>query len=516
MAFNLLNSHSGDLPAFHAGDHTATRDELQTAARRAATFLHQLGLRRGDTLAVWMPDGAVWLQLLFGAAQLGVLMVPVSTRLKLAEAQHVVRTARARVLVAPTTFLDFDYLGAAHAIRQAEPTLEHVIDVPPGAGFQWGDCTPYLDVSGQDTDPLCTFSTSGTTGKPKLAVHTQKGIATHARNAGAVNDIHPGDVMLCALPLYGVLGFVQAFATLAAGGACVFLPVFKADAAAAAIEQYRITHFFGSDGMFDMVLEAQGGSLASWRRGSFAEFAGLGRKVIDRAWSDWGLRLSGLYGMSECFAMTAIRDPNAEAQLRGMPGGTPISPDIAFRIADPVSGLPVEEGAQGELQLRGYNVMSGYLNNPDATAGAFTADGWFKTGDLAYAQGNSFCYLARLKDSLRLKGYLVDPTEIEDFLVQHPGVEAAQVVGVNREGEGDVAVAFIRLSSRPAAEAELLAHCKAGIAGFKVPRRIVAVDDFPQMSGPNGVKILKNVLRDMATELLDPVAPSSTLSKASA
>lgn len=516
MAFDLLNSHPGDLPAFHAGGQTATRDELKAAGQRAATFLYQLGLRRGDTLAVWMPDGAVWLQLLFGSAQLGVLMVPVSTRLKLSEAQHVVRTSRARVLVVPTTFLDFDYLGAALAIKTSESLLEHVIDVPAAAGFQWGECIPYAEVSGQDVDSLCTFSTSGTTGNPKLAVHTQKGIATHARNAGSVNNIHPGDVMLCALPLYGVLGFVQAFATLAAGGACVFLPVFKADAAAAAIEKHRVTHFFGSDGMFDMVLEAQGGSLATWRRGSFAEFAGLGSKVIDRAWSEWGLRLSGLYGMSECFAMTAIRDPQAEAQVRGMPGGTPISPDIQFRIADPLNGLPVEEGAQGELQLRGYNVMSGYLNNPEATAGAFTDDGWFKTGDLAYAEGNSFCYLARLKDSLRLKGYLVDPTEIEDFLTQHPGVEAAQVVGVHREGEGDVAVAFIRASSQPAAETELLAHCKAGIAGFKIPRRIVPVDEFPQMSGPNGTKILKNVLRDMATDLLDPATPYSTLSKASA
>jgi len=516
MAFDLLNTHAGDLPAFHADGHTATRAQLKISAQRAAAFLHQLGLRRGDTIAVWMPDGAVWLQLLFGAAQLGVLMVPVSTRLKLSEAQHVVATSRARVLVVPTTFLDFDYLGASLAIQASEPTLEHVIDMPADAGFQWGDYAPHPEIAGQDSDPLCTFSTSGTTGKPKLAVHTQSGIATHARNAGRVNDIHPGDAMLCALPLYGVLGFVKAFATLAAGGACVFLPVFKADAAAAAIEKYRITHFFGSDGMLDMVLNAKSSSLATWRRGSFAEFAGLGRKVIERAWNDLGLRLSGLYGMSECFAMTAIRDPNAEAEVRGMPGGTPISPGIHFRIADPVSDSPVAEGAQGELQLRGYNVMTGYLNNPTATAEAFTADGWFKTGDLAYADGNSFCYLARLKDSLRLKGYLVDPTEVEDFLARHPAVDAAQVVGVYQEGEGDVAVAFIRASEQPAAESELLAYCKAGIAGYKVPRRIVVVDDFPQMSGPNGIKILKNVLRDMATEHLKTINSLSTLSKASA
>jgi fatty-acyl-CoA synthase len=516
MAFDLLDTHPDGLPAFHIDGHTATRAELKLSSQRAAAFLHQLGLRRGDTMAVWMPDGAVWLQLLFAAAQVGVLMVPVSTRLKLSEARHVVATSRARLLVAPTTFLDFDYLGASLAIRACEPTLEHVVDVPADAGFQWDEYPPHPEVSGQDCDPLCTFSTSGTTGKPKLAIHTQRGIATHARNAGRVNDIHPGDVMLCALPLYGVLGFVKAFATLAAGGACVFLPVFRADAAAQAIEAFRVTHFFGSDGMLDMVLDAPGRSLATWRRGSFAEFVGLGRKVIERAWNDWGLRLSGLYGMSECFAMTAIRDPDAEAQARGKPGGTPISPDIRFRIADPAGDSPVSDGAQGELQLRGYNVMTGYLNNPTASAQAFTADGWFKTGDLAYADGpNSFCYVARVKDSLRLKGYLVDPTEVEDFLAQHPAVDAAQVVGVYQEREGDVAVAFIRASRHPASEAELLAYCKAGIAGYKVPRRIVAIDDFPQLNSPNGVKILKNVLREMAAEHLRSAGPLSTLSKAS-
>lgn len=517
MVLDLLNAHPGELPALHAGSFTANRSELRAAALHVAGFMQGLDLQRGDTIAVWIPDGPAWLQLLFGAAQLGVLMVPVSTRYKQSEAQHVVATARARALIVPMAFLDVDYVGAAHAIQAACPHLEHVIAVPASDSFQWLTEPPCVDAAGQDSDPLCTFSTSGTTGKPKLAVHTQRGIAIHARNAARVNDVRPGDVMLCALPLYGVLGFVKAVTALAAGAACVLQPVFKADAAAAAIERHRVTHFFGSDGMFDMVLNTQGHSLASWRRGGFAEFAGLGARVIDQAWDDWRLRLGGLYGMSECFAMTAVRDPVGDAQERGRPGGTPLSPEIEFRIADPVNGSPVASGQQGELQLRGYNVMVGYLNNPEATKEAFTADGWFKTGDLACAEGDGFRYLARLKDSLRLKGYLVDPSEIEDFLCTHPAVDAAQVVGVHLEGEGDVAFAFVQLSDASAAEQQLLAYCKSGIAGFKVPRRIVAIDEFPQVNGPNGVKVLKNVLRDMALEHLGPAkpSPSPTSSKAS-
>ncbi|VTU37876.1 Long-chain-fatty-acid--CoA ligase [Variovorax sp. PBS-H4] len=508
MAFDILDQHPAELPAFHAAGQTATRAELKLAGQRAAAFLNELGLRRGDTVAVWIPDGAIWLQLLFGAAQLGVLMVPVSTRLKLSEAQHIVGTAAARVLVVPEKFLDFDYAGAGRTMQASLAALAHVIEVPAEGGFQWLACEPHREISGRDADALCTFSTSGTTGKPKLAVHTQGGLAAHARNAGQVTEIRPGDTMLCALPLYGVLGFVSAVAALAAGGTCVFLPVFKADAAAAAIERHGVTHFYASDGMFDMVFGAQG-SFATWRRGGFAEFAGLGAKVIDQAWSRWGLRLSGIYGMSECLALMAIRDTAGDARERGMAGGTPISPEMRFRIVDPGTGLPKEDGEQGELQLRGYNVMKGYLNNAASTADAFTSDGWLKTGDLAYAKGNEFFYLARLKDSLRLKGYLVDPTEVEDFLCSHPGVEAAQVVGVHQDGEGDVAVAFVRPSAQPAAESELLAYCKGGIAGFKVPRRIVPIDEFPQSNGPNGVKILKNVLREMAKPYLES-SPSST------
>jgi fatty-acyl-CoA synthase len=103
---------------------------------------------------------------------------------------------------------------------------------------------------------------------------------------------------------------------------------------------------------------------------------------------------------------------------------------------------------------------------------------------------------------LRLRGYLVDPVEIETFLTQHPGVQAAQVVGVHLDGEGDVAVAFVCRSTTLATEQELIAYCKQGIAGFKVPRRILPLDSFPQREGPNGVKILKNVLREMASQCL--------------
>ena len=503
QGFASLLESEPDRPAFHAGAHCTTRAELLRQSQLAAAHLAALGLRRGDVLAVWLPDGACWLQLLFASAQLGVLMVPVSTRYKYEEALHVIQTSKAKGMAVATDFLGVDYVGIARRIQSENPSLLHLLEIDAARGFFAPPVAAApVATSGGPRDALCIFSTSGTTGKPKLAVHDQHGIALHARNVAQRAGIRPGDVMLCTLSLYGVLGFVQAISALAGGAACVFLPVFDARATAAAIERHGVTHFFGSDGIFAPVLDVTGHSFSSWRFGGLAEFAGMGAAVIDRAEREHGVRLIALYGSSECFAVAALRSPDDDVQTRSVAGGTPITAEVEFRVIDPGSGRVLGDGEHGELQMRGYNVMSGYLNNPAATAAVLGPDGWFSTGDLAHASGAGFVYLSRLRDSLRLRGYLVDPTEIEAFLCRHDGVAAAQVVGVNRVGEGDVAVAFVRHGAGVTDEAALLAFCKAGMANYKLPRRIVFVDDFPQIQGPNGTKIQKNKLREMADALL--------------
>jgi acyl-CoA synthetase (AMP-forming)/AMP-acid ligase II len=495
---SLLEPEPGRL-AFRCRSYVATRAELRHASRRAAAHLVCLGFERGDVLALWLPDGGAWLQLFFAAAQLGVLVVPISTRYRLNEARHVVETSRAKAIAVATDFLGFDYAASARAIQAGLPHVQHVVVIPKPEGFLDVETTMPMAASiGWPSDPLCTFSTSGTTGHPKLAVHDQASIARHAENVARLTELKPGDVMLCALSLYGVLGFVQMIGALAGHACCVFLQVFDAAVAAKAIEANKVTHFFGSDGIFSPVLDAPDCALASWRWGGFAEFAGLAAKIVERAEREWGLHLFGLYGSSECFALTATALPGDASSQRMLAGGLPISPSIEFRVVNVETEQSLPDGERGELQIRGYNVMESYLNNPAATQAAMTSDGWFRTGDLAYKTGDRFVFLSRLRDGLRLRGYLVDPTEIEDFLAQHAAVAEAQVVGVNRVGEGDVAVAFVRTRSAAVRETELLDYCKVGIANYKVPRRIIFVDDYPRVDGPNGTKILKNKLREMA------------------
>ncbi|MHC6225579.1 AMP-binding protein [Pseudomonas sp. X10] len=499
QAFADLLAHNPELPACHFGELSVSRAELSAGACASARYLLSLGFKPGDVLAVWLPDSPAWLQLLFAAASIGVIIVPISTRYKVAEADHVIGQSCAKGLVIATAFLDYDYQGAAASLRSSHSTLEYVIDVDIQAGLIRHDANARANVATVPAQlPLITFSTSGTTGHPKLALHTQLGIAKHALNVARALEVGAGDVMLCALPLYGVLGFGQAVAALAAGAACVLMPVFKGEDAARAIERHGVTHSFGSDGLFERIFATTQYSLASWRRAGFTEFAGLGRAICDKAEQDLNLLLTGLYGMSECLAIAATRYPHDDPGVRALGGGSPVSAQIRIRVVDCDSGLEVAEGEQGELQMIGYNLMTGYLNNEAASAAAFTADGWFKTGDLVRRTADGFIYLARLNDGMRLGGYLVDPSEIERFLTQHEGVLGAQVVAVKKPGTGDVAVAFVMAKDSDLSETELLAYCKAGIANYKVPKRVVFVDRFPEKPGPNGVKILKTALREMA------------------
>ena len=493
-----------DAPALHDGRRVFSRARLRAGAAHAAQGLHRLGLRRGDAVAVWLPNGAAWLQLLLAAARLGVLVVPVSTRYKSPEIAHLLTISRARLLVFATRFLDHDSTPVAYGLLAQVPTLQQVLAVDDPfelMAFAQAEPQPLADDLGQPTDLLCCFSTSGTTGQPKLAAHDQASIARHAQQVASALDIRAGDAMLCALPLFGVFGFMTALAALAGGAACVLMPVFDAAAAAGLVARHRISHAVGADAMFDPILKLPGTDLGSLRLLVMADFAGLSLAVAQRA-DARGIGCSGTYGSSEVFSLVSLQDGQAPVEQRARAGGRPVDRLIHVRVVDPQTGEPAADGEAGELQLQGPNVLAQYLNNPHATAQAMTADGWFRSGDLATAQGQHFHYLARMGDSLRLRGYLVNPAEIEQALMRHPAVALAQVVGVAKPGVGDLAVAFVVLAGADPGEALLRAFCLQNMASYKVPQRVVVLAEFPSIDGPNGVKIQKRVLRQMADELI--------------
>jgi fatty-acyl-CoA synthase len=526
--FGLLESSAsshGDRVALEMsfGGDPVTYAELLAMAGAAASGLQAAGFRRGDALAVWLPSGVEWVVLHFAAARLGLLMVPLNTRYRAAEVGHLLGTAQAKGLVFMPSFhgIDFSAMvaevlgsGAAASVRtlvtvgqDPRPDLDGAdLRVLPYADLLAGGAASPAE-PGEAGDLVVVFGTSGTTSFPKLASHDQRTVARHVRNAAAALHVGQHDRMLCFLPFCGTFGFVALMVVLATGARAVVQPVYGHDEAVEAIERHGVTMLFAMEPVYRGLFAAAGAGPEAFRTWDRGVIAGMtARDLVDRAERQYGLALTNVYGSSELFAIAAVWDPAEPAETRALPGGRLVEHDMHVRAVDPAEGAVLPEGEPGELQFSGYNVTRGYLANEAANAQAFTADGWFRSGDRGRVLegGRAFEYQARISDTLRLRGYLVAPAEIEDFLRTHGSVVEAQVVGVADPARGeDRAVAFVR--ARPGARLdpeEIRAYCRSQLAGWKVPDVVQQVEAYPTTPSANGDKVQKNRLRDMAADLL--------------
>lgn len=494
--------------------------QLNDQAAFLAGGLQSIGLQRGDRLALFLPNGIDWLILLLAAARLGVVVVGVNTRYRPDDLAHVLALSRANALVVANEFLGIDFLAIVSETLSRLPDPPMVI-VSPRRNEQWAASdfasADLADLrTGEATgdhadcdDTLVTFSTSGTTGLPKLAMHDHVGTVAHCEAAGQSCGLGPGDVSLLIVPLCGAFGFTTALASLSAGAGLVISRRFSPVAAVSLIAQYQVTHVNGSDDMLLAILEADasgGLDLASWRDGVYAEFTNVGGQVVEIGDAIAGVHLSGAYGSSECLALVARWPQTCPAEMRARNGGTLVDDSATVRIVSGDDRRALDVGEVGELQFRGPSVLRGYLNDDSETRTSVTADGWFRSGDLGRFDGDdgrTFLYHSRMGDSLRLRGFLTDPAEIEHKLLAHPSVQATHVVGVSAPNGGDTCVAFVLPAEGVSVdETELVAFCAAGLARYKVPEIVVAVQAFPTVDGPNGVKIRKSELRTRAAELL--------------
>lgn len=310
---------------------------------------------------------------------------------------------------------------------------------------------------------------------------------------------------LCALPLSGVFGFNTAMAAFAGGAACLLEPVFDEDPVVADMARFGVTHVVAADDMLTRVADAwrrRPRDLSRWRWLGIADFLGRSQEVAEWARDEFGTVTSGVYGSSEVFALTCFWPDDEPEPRRWSGGGRLVSAEIEARTVDPVSEEVTAVGEQGELQLRGPNVVDAYLGDPEAAARSFTADGWFRTGDLAViTEDGAVEYVCRIGDVLRLRGFLVDPAEIEYRLADHPSVLTAKVVGV-RDAEGaTIAIGFVVLEPEKAVTGqELREWCAEALARFKVPVMVHVIDEMPTTSGTNGTKIRAATLREWAQQ----------------
>jgi len=506
-----------DAPAHSVAVRYRERDitfgELSEHSARVAAGLAGLGVARGDRVALWLPNVPAWLIAFFACARLGAIAVSVNTRFRAAEVADIVGRSGARVLVLWPDFHGIDFaailqaierpalVGVAHIVAYGEDGAApaHLAGIAVTPWRSLCACEPLLGTAGEADDRCVIFTTSGTTRAPKFVCHVQGTVAAHAGDVvGALGLAAPGTRVLQALPMCGVFGFIQALSALAARAPMDLLPVFDAGAASRVVVERGVTHMHGVDDMIAAMLACVDTPrpFPSLKLFGYAAFNPALDDIVERAEAR-GVAVCGLYGMSECHALYAMQPPELPLEERRKGGGRPLSPHAAVRVRDPASGELLGAGVAGELEVSGPSLFAEYFDDPAATAAAMTADGFLRTGDLAYLEDDGrFCYVARMGDVLRLGGFLVSPLEIEAVVDAHPDIAASQVVAIEMDGRLRP-IAFVTAAADPDEDA-LLAWCRERLASYKVPARVFAIDAFPTTASANGTKIQKARLRDIA------------------
>ncbi len=519
---DLLRARSGArTPALIERDRPVSYASLLDESRRVATGLAQLGVTAGDRVALWLPNVPAWLATFFACAELGAIAVAVNTRFRSKEFADIVGRSGCKVLVYWPGFKRADFAavlagceagglaGLSSVVVYAEDgeaVPASVIGKPavPYASLARSD--PHAATAAHPDAGCAIFTTSGTTKAPKFVLHDQKTLLGHAFDVVDGFGLGGRSVSFLAPPLCGVFGACNALAAFAAGRPLVMLPSWDAAEALRQIDRHGVTHFNATDDAIAQLL-AQTTRTPAFPKVSFVGYAAFNPAMDDivaRA-DARGLRLVGLYGISEIQALFARQDERASIADRMLAGGRPVNASARVRARDPESGKVLPHGESGELEfLAPGSRMVEYFGNREATAAALTADGWYRSGDLGYTQADGrFVYLARMGDALRLGGFLVSPLEIEGVVQETEGIDGCQVVGVTHGGALRP-VGFVTL--KPGArldEAATIAHVTTRLARYKVPVRVFAIDAFPVTEGTNATKIQKHKLRDLALQLID-------------
>ena len=507
-------------------------EQFNHQVHQTAAWLRQHGIEPGDHVAVWLINRTEWLVLLFALAKIGATLVSVNTKYRAHELQYILTNSQATTLILQLNFkkIDFstvvkdvDAQALSHLARVImldadASTPSRLLDRPviafnPNAFVADQTECHILNTPSPADQNIAFFTTSGTTKGPKLVMHTQRTLSEHAHHvASGYHFGEPGDKLLAALPLCGVFGLNSVLGAIAAGMPVVLLDFFDGQAAATLINKEKITHMFGSDEMLRRLIEhAEPRPFPSLRTFGFASFSprfiDLAKELIPR-----GIPMRGLYGSSEVMALFSMQQPDMPIEERALGGGYPAADSLAcVRARDPDSGALCAPGVSGELEIHSPTLFKGYFNNPIATKEAFTEDGFFKTGDLGYVRADgSFVYQSRMGDTMRLGGFLVDPTEIEQVLAEQPEIKSAQVVGIEIKGQLKP-VAFVIASDPHSGHTNnatsdpnvILNRLSKQLAAFKVPTHLWFIDAFPATASANGDKFQRVKLREMAQKKLD-------------
>ena len=515
-----------DRPLLTMPDGSWSYREIYEDSLEVARGLVGLGVVPGDHVGALIPNSPELLAAMFGSALVGAVFVPINARYRVQELGYVIANADIKVIL--TSDLLDEHVDFSAILRQALPSIPdqhaperlHLPEAPKLehiAMLRGGRRPGFIDRADFDRraaaatpaepfpaepgprDPVCILYTSGTTADPKGCVISHEALTRGCR-AKVTERLDPGegDVHWSAGPLFHI-GSLQVFlGALTTGGSYLTDRRFDPAAAFALMRDHKVVHawpWFPAVIQDIMALEEfDPEALRSMRTLMLSWPEPLRLAVQDLF--PW-IKLFGACGMTETAGSYATNGKDDTRQERAADNGIPFE-GVEVKVVDPETGEDLGFGRSGELLVRGYQVMDGYYNDPEKTAAAIDADGWFHTGDV-YSRGvtGQLTFRTRLKDMLKVGGENVAAVEIEAALMRLPEVRTAEVVGLADARLDEVPVAYVELEPGfDVAAEELIAHCRGSIASYKVPRQIHFIE--PGGWPMSATKVNKNVLRERA------------------
>ncbi|MFB9905994.1 class I adenylate-forming enzyme family protein [Allokutzneria oryzae] len=494
-------THYADRVALSFPDHGATYRELADRADLVARGMIAAGVRHGDPVGILLPNCVDSIATLFAAAKIGAIPVPVNARFKGYELNQVITHSGLRLLFTTPDFVDLvtetldsaelplvllgadsDFLAAASEIPDEElRRRQRLVRV---------------------RDTAIVMYTSGTTASPKGAMLSHEAFSRFA--SATVHErfeLTPDDRIWTALPLFHIGGIAFAIASIYGGCAYVHTGFFNPAAALDQLESQRCTVALpGFETIWLPVVNQRDFASRDLSALRFVMAVGVPERLRDMANRLPDATQVSCFGMTEACSFLALNHSDDPLEKRVTTGGHPL-PGMECRVIDPATGEDVPPETEGELLFRGSNCFDGYYKDPELTRRVFDDEGWFHTGDIATmdAEGR-VTFVSRLKDMLKVGGENVSAAEVEGYLLRHPAVSIAQVVGAPDDYYVEVPAAFVELKPGTAVtEQELIDFCLGNIATYRVPRYVRFVTEWPM----SGTKIKKYVLREeIAAELL--------------
>ena len=467
-----------------------TYERLKGAVDRVAFYLGELGMRRGDRIAIYMPNCPEWVAVYYGIIRLGAVTVCVSAAYKQKEIEELLNDSQVSLLIT------CDELLAEVPERERIPTVKDIFVLENDGVLasifdtRSSQNKPFAPVECSPGDECVILFTGGTTGTPKGAMLTHGNILYTAQNVCYHERATPDDLALCFMPLNHVFGGNHIMnSTLYGCGTLVLHKSFDMDRVLASIQSEKITRFYSVPTVFIRLLNTKDSHkyLKSLTY-CFSAATSMASEIV-RQWQEkFNLTIHEAYGMTETSSLVTFNHLyHHKVGSVGTPAGV-----VEVKIVDDDQN-EVPSGETGEIVIRGPNIMKGYFNRPEETENVLR-NGWLHSGDVGRLDEDGYLYIVdRIKDIIISGGLNVYPTEIEEILYTHGTVEECAVLGMPHKEYGEAVTAFVKLKPGQTCDKdELIRFCKEKIASYKAPKNIMIVDELPK--SPAG-KILKREIK---------------------